>query len=292
MKLFSHRFGGDWTTKKLERLRKYLAAYVKIMSKQHFTFAYIDAFAGTGYRTLKTPENTGELLFPELAAQDSQRFLDGSARIALQVEPHFDKYIFIEKDDNKIVELEKIKDEFPTVRDRIDIVNEEANKYIIGLCARNWEKHRAVMFLDPFGMQVTWPTIKAVGDTQAIDLWLLFPLGIAVNRLLKRDGNIDENWKQKLDDIFGESSWYDAFYQTISTRDLFGEVSQIQKTGNFESIGSYFVNRLKTVFVDVAKNPLPLCNSKNIPLFLLCFACANPKGAKTAIKIAQDILKP
>lgn len=30
---------------------------------------------------------------------------------------------------------------------------------------------------------------------------------------------------------------------------------------------------------------------RNNPLYLLCFASANPKGAKTAIKIAQDILK-
>jgi hypothetical protein len=32
-------------------------------------------------------------------------------------------------------------------------------------------------------------------------------------------------------------------------------------------------------------------NSKNNPLYLLCFASGNPMGAKTAIKIAQDILK-
>jgi hypothetical protein len=45
------------------------------------------------------------------------------------------------------------------------------------------------------------------------------------------------------------------------------------------------------VFEGVARNPLLLVNSKNTPLYLLCFAAANKKGAKTAIKIAQDILK-
>jgi hypothetical protein len=34
-----------------------------------------------------------------------------------------------------------------------------------------------------------------------------------------------------------------------------------------------------------------LLNSQNTPLYLLCFASANPKGAPTAIKIAQHILK-
>jgi hypothetical protein len=32
-------------------------------------------------------------------------------------------------------------------------------------------------------------------------------------------------------------------------------------------------------------------NSKNDPLYLLCFAVGNKKGAPIAIKIAQDILK-
>ncbi|MCI0387950.1 MAG: hypothetical protein MOB07_04160 [Acidobacteria bacterium] len=56
-------------------------------------------------------------------------------------------------------------------------------------------------------------------------------------------------------------------------------------------IEQYFVERLKTVFAGVAENPLPLLNSHNNPLYLLCFASGNPKGAKTAIKIAQDILR-
>ena len=59
------------------------------------------------------------------------------------------------------------------------------------------------MFLDPYGMQVRWDTIEAIAETKAIDLWLLFPLGVAVNRMLKNDGNINESWAEKLDIIFG-----------------------------------------------------------------------------------------
>ncbi len=46
-----HLFGGDWTAEKLERVRKYLVAYATIMKAKRFRFAYIDAFAGTGYRS-------------------------------------------------------------------------------------------------------------------------------------------------------------------------------------------------------------------------------------------------
>jgi len=289
----SQDFGGDWTDEKLERVRKYLAAYTTIMSKQPFRFAYIDAFAGTGYRDLRQETSSGELMFPELAEQESQHFLEGSARIALQIRPGFHKYIFIEKDGRRFEELKKLRDEFPSVQDDIILVNADANSYLQeDLCEnRNWQNHRAVLFLDPYGMQVEWKTIEAIAHTQAIDLWILFPLGVAVNRLLRKDGNIDPVIRARLDRLFGATDWYDAFYRTVKRVGLFGEETITEKVGGFESISEYFVKRLKTTFADVAKNPLPLYNSRNNPLYLLCFASGNPRGAKTAVKIAQHILK-
>jgi three-Cys-motif partner protein len=44
-----NEFGGKWTTEKLNLIRKYLKAYSTIMNKKKFNFAYIDAFAGSGY---------------------------------------------------------------------------------------------------------------------------------------------------------------------------------------------------------------------------------------------------
>lgn len=56
-----------------------------------------------------------------------------------------------------------------------------------------------------------------------------------------------------------------------------------------DTIGAYFNRRLATVFAGVAPNPYTLRHSKG-PLYLLCFAAANPKAAATAIKIADHIL--
>ena len=284
-------FGGDWTTEKLERVRKYLSAYATIMRNQNFHFAYIDAFAGTGYRGYRQDADPNELMFPEMAEQEVQEFLNGSARIALQVEPRFQKYILIEKDENRFAELQTLKDEF--LSDDIDLIQSDANEYLKNLCSKNWIRHqrRAVLFLDPYGMEVEWQTIAMIANTQAIDLWILFPLGIAVNRLLKRDGDVDTTVRHKLDRFFGTTDWYDTFYEIVANPTLFGEEIVIQKTSNFQSIGQYFVERIQTIFTGVAKNPLPLYNSKNNPLYLLCFAAGNPKGTPTAVKIAQDILK-
>jgi three-Cys-motif partner protein len=292
--MIAQQFGGNWTEEKLERVRKYLSAYATIMRKYpYFKFTYIDAFAGTGYRELEKESEDQGYLYPEMVDEDIEKYADGSAHIALQVEPEFPEYIFIEKTKNRFDQLASLKKKFPDKADKIILEHADANSYIIDLCTkRNWVNHRAVLFLDPFGMQVTWDTIKAIAETKAIDLWYLFPLGVGVNRLLKREiKEIPESWEKKLDDIFGTTEWRDVFYKTETNRTLFGEEESVIKDADFVKIGEFFVKRLKTIFAGVAKNPKLLCNSKNNPIYLLCFASGNPRGSKTAIKIAQDILR-
>jgi three-Cys-motif partner protein len=290
------RFGGNWTEEKLLRVKKYLRAYTTIMAKQKFKFAYIDAFAGTGYRKLHmTPrkaEDLFDLMMPDLAGKEPQAFLHGSARIALEIEPRFDRYLFIEKSETRFRELAKLREEYPTQASSIILYNADANVILNELCARDWTHHRAVLFLDPFGMQVEWKTIEAIAKTKAIDLWILFPLGAGVNRLLRRDADIPQRWRDRLDTFFGTKSWESEFYKDESNLDLFDGVKVTRKkVASFESIGQYFVKRLKDIFPAVAENPLPLQNKKGNPLFLLCFAAANVRGGKTAVKIAQHILK-
>ena len=53
-------------------------------------------------------------------------------------------------------------------------------------------------------MQVQWPTtIEAIANTKAIDLWILFPLGQAVNRLLPKKRLPEEPYAKRLTSIFG-----------------------------------------------------------------------------------------
>ncbi len=56
-------------------------------------------------------------MFPGLAEPEVQRFLDGSARITLKVDPCFHRFTFIEKDPRKVKELEKLRGEFPDKAD-------------------------------------------------------------------------------------------------------------------------------------------------------------------------------
>jgi len=290
-------FGGDWTAEKLERVRKYLAAYTVIFARnpkaQKLIPIYVDAFAGTGYRTKPPRLDAQTALFEELAEPESEAFLKGSARIALEVEPPFKQYVFIEQEAARAQELEKLKLQFPDKATCVTIVREDANTYLKEWCKRtDWRAYRAVMFLDPYGMQVDWSLIEAIANTRAVDLWILFPLGIAVNRLLTKAELPPKKWAEALTRILGTEEWRDAFYSVEVERTLFGNQQVRTKEADFGKIGRYFVARLKTIFTAVASNPLPLRNSRNIPLYLLCFAAGNPKGASTALKIAQSILRP
>lgn len=298
-----HTFGGDWTSTKLDILGKYLAAYTtalrdKPTAERPFRKAYIDAFAGTGYRTMSRAgsdvadgETLANLALPDLAEPAPQELLDGSARLALKVEPHFDHYLFIDRSKQHVRELEKLKTEFPDLAPRIDIKRGDANAEIKSLCAkRGWKERRAVLFLDPYGMQVEWDTIEAIARTKAIDLWLLFPLGIGVNRLMmKRLEAIPDGWKRRLDSLLGTESWREELYAVDGTQTtLFGGA---ERNVNVGAIGRYFNERLRSIFPGVADKPAVLRNSGGNPLYLFCFAAANEKGAPVACRIANSLLK-
>ncbi len=288
-----HVFGGEWTSRKLQVLCDYLKAYNIALKNTPFVRAYIDAFAGSGSRGYAEPSGTPEPpLFPALAEPPPQQLLAGSAKMALQVEPRFDRYIFIEKDPGRCAELEGLKAAFPEQRDHIRIHQGDANQTLVALCRKNWHGkpgRREVLFLDPYGLQVNWSTIEAVAQTQAIDLWLLFPLWIAVNRMVPRDGQIPEGWRKRLNDLLGTHEWENVFYETDPQVGLFGDTGGKIKAPA-EKIGRYFVQRLETIFAGVAE-PGILRNAQGRPLFLFCFAAGNPRGAAPALKIARHLLK-
>lgn len=290
----SHTFGGDWTSKKLDILERYLQSYTTALKNQRFVTEYIDAFAGTGYREPPSKAATSEretLLFPELAANEPQQLLEGSARKALRVEPPFDRYIFIERNRERCAQLERLEVEFESLGHTIEICQGDANEEIRRLCNRDWRNRRAVLFLDPYGMQVEWATLEAVARTGTIDLWILFPLGIGVNRLLTKSGDIPNAWRRRLDLLLGTSDWYEEFYKFEPQPTLFGdEINRVVKAST-EVIGKYFNRRLESIFAGVAPQPKVLRNSTNNPLYLLCFAASNHAGKKLALRIARHILE-
>lgn len=282
----SQRFGGDWTEIKLDALRAYLIAYLEALKKQRFRLTYIDAFAGTGYRETGESDTVGS--DPEVA-KCINAYQKGSAKIALELDPGFHEYVFIEKEASKFNELKRLKTEHPEKAARIRLLHGDCNLRLKELCEGSWMERRAVVFLDPFGMQIDWNTIITLSQTRAVDLWILFPHGIGVNRLLRKDGCIPDAWRDKLNACFGSDEWYEIFYKPSQQTELFGD-PPLEKLVSPETIAQYYLDRLSGTFAGVVETPLVLKNSKGSPMFALCFACANAKGAPIAKRIAKYII--
>lgn len=301
------KFGGEWTEIKLQSLKGYLQAYAHIMKKRNYKTVYIDAFAGTGYRHDPSSRSDVNQSIPSLfdVAEESTPTAkpipesDGSARVALQIEPPFSIYVFVEQSAVRAAELEKLRLEHPGKK--ILVRKEDANQYLVKVCNNNkinWKEYRAVLFLDPFGMSVKWSTLESLAKVKAFDIWYLFPLGAGANRLLMKDrSQIDAAWSKRLDDTFGTHAWHDEFYKSDS-ESLFSSIdgisaSQAIKSTSFKKLKEFVLRRLSDLFGEscVANNPRILCNSKMSPMYLLCFATSNPNAATPAIRIAQHMLK-
>jgi three-Cys-motif partner protein len=296
----THEFGGAWTEEKLRRLSAYLAAYNTALKKQTFRRLYIDAFAGTGDRTAGTKRNARQRntslpsvgLFGPIA-EKTLKVMKGSAQRALEVVPPFHTYIFIEKNRRKFAALNRLKTEYPGQADQITLISDDANAAIKKICkSTDWNRSRAVMFLDPFGMQVDWTTLEAIAQTEAVDLWYLVPVGMGIVRLTTRSGKIPPKWEARLNRMLGEAEWRDAFYIEEKLHSLFhdGTTARKIKTTDTAHVERYLVTRLKSIFPFVAEHGLVLRNSRNQPMFLLMFACANKRGGSIALRIAQHVL--
>jgi len=287
----AQKFGGNWTEDKLNCLYQYLKQYKLIFDRnpraKYFTTIYFDAFAGSGYRENERKSEQKSLFGYD---KDAESYLKGSPIISLELDSPFHKYYFVEKNPDYSKELQKIVLRFEKLKDRISIINRDANDFIIEFCQNtDWKKSRAVMFLDPYGMQIEWAVLREIANTQAIDLWLLFPLGVGVNRLLMKGEIPRGKWAEALKRLFGNDCWKD-FYSEEEQPTLFGPEKIAKKTATIDDIGKCFVDRLKTIFCSVTNQPLKLFNSKNNPIFLLIFASNNKKSGKVALRIAEYII--
>ena len=270
------QFGGDWTIEKLDILTGYLDAYLVALKNMKFKKVYVDAFAGTG----------------QITTHDGQHEIAGSARLALLANNHFDQYFFIEKDKKKAAQLQAMVDsKFPVLAKRVHIKNGDANAVLANICsAIDWRYNRALLFLDPYATEVSWVTLETIAQTGSVDVWYLFPFS-ALNRMLRRDGNMDQSWIDRINRLLGDDGWMGEFYEENPQMNLFEDHSVV-KTVTSEDIQDYIIKRLKSIFPAVANNPRVFVNQRNSPLFLFCFAISNssPRAQQLALKIAEYIL--
>ena len=273
-------FGGNWTERKIEIVVEYAKAYLTIMNKYpRFKCLYFDGFAGSGniYKNNKT----------DIEA------IKGAAIRILEIESpkNFDLYYFVEIDEKNKRELDlAISDKFPHKRINSFVVQEDCNVKINSMAAflQKHKDFRVLAFIDPFGMTLNWSSLEVLKGL-GIDLWILVPTGIGMNRLLKRTGEISQAWLRKLELTFGvnQTGVKEYFYKSKTVQTLFGSETMLQKEKDaIEKAGALYRKRLNTVFKFVSEM-LALRNSTGSTMYHLMMASNN----KVAFRIANDIIE-
>jgi three-Cys-motif partner protein len=275
---------GPWAKEKLEALRRYLEFYTKVLKNQgHWLKGtlFVDAFAGPGLSRVRTKEKAEDTLglFDPSDDEEEIEYLKGSPRQALDIANPFTAYIFVEKNPKRIAELRALAEEYRGRR-TIEVQHEDANAALQELLARkvDWRAHRAVVFLDPFGMQVPWSTIETLARTKAIEVIINFPLGMAIQRLLKRSGEIPEGWQISLDTFFGSPHWRKLAYE--ENTGLFGPVKAKVNDAGIQLL-EWYRKRLRAAFGHVS-TPYLIKNTRGNPLYYLIWAGPHRKGLEGA----------
>lgn len=287
MRETEHRFGGAWTEIKLKVLRDYLHFYTTALKSKNFNLLYIDAFAGTGERTVGDEQ-------PSLLG--SEGHLLGSASIALKLERPFDRYVFIERDLRRFRALDTLRQRYPDRR--IECLRGDANRELLTLCTQtSWRQQRAVLFLDPYGLSVEWATLQRIAHTQAIDLWYLFSLSGLVRLTAHDFQQVDQARAERIDTVLGTQDWRTAFYTPLAPdqTDFFSDNPAIglHRQADVDQIEAFVGNRLRAAGFAKVAEPLRLLSRKRAPLYSLFFCVSNPSPAAISLSMraAHHILK-
>jgi three-Cys-motif partner protein len=269
-----YRDVGEWCETKNSIIDDYCAPYTKIIRSQPWfrDVWYVDAFAGD-------PINLSRAYFPIV-----EELVEGSAARALKVDPPFSHHHFIDMDPESVRRLQGLAGD----RQDITVHQGDANKVLLNSIVPyiQWASYRrALVILDPYGMNLKWTTIQALGDTRTADVFINFPMmGINRNSLWRDDSKVSQTSLTTMDDLWGSPEWRSEFYG-VAQLHLFGNPIGI-KTATNASVVDAFCKRMRTeASFQYVANPLPIYNGADRLIYYLIFASKNENGYRIVSEV-------
>ncbi len=257
---------GYWSEIKLDIVEQYALQYSRILSSRknpEFYHIYIDAFAGSGKHISRTKGSS----------------VRGSPQIALDINPPFKEYFFIDINGDKVAELNRIVSGHPEAH----VLEGDCNRKLITEVfpkVRFEDYRRGLCLLDPYGLDLNWEVINRAGQMRSIDMFLNFPvMDMNRNVLWKDPSGVDYADVSRINAFWGDESWSKVAYRPA--RDLFGQTVGMKESNR--TIAVAFKKRLKEVagFKYVSR-PMPMRNSKGATIYYLFFASQQ--------QVADDII--
>jgi len=257
---------GFWTELKHSIIKEYASAYSSILTNKGFYHVYIDAFAGLG----------------EHISRSTQSVVPGSPKIALAVEPPFNEYYFIDLDQDKASQLNRLAKE----NSNVHIFNSDCNEVLlIDVFPKvQWSDYRrGLCILDPYGLDLKWEVIKTAGEMKSIDIFLNFPIQDINRNVLRRDRSLVYPGSiVRMNNYWGDNTWMKEGFSAIGN--MFGYETKVDN----DTFAKSFQKRLQTVAgFRYVPRPLPMKNSMNSTIYYLFFASQQP----VASNIIDDIFR-
>jgi three-Cys-motif partner protein len=258
---------GRWSVLKLDIIERYGSAYATAfnVSGRRLKKYYIDGFSGAGAHVVK---KTGQQI-------------EGSPARALKITPPFDGFYFIDLDKNKTAYLQKLCEG----RSDVQIINDDANTYLRTLLPTIQFKkfNRALCVLDPYGLHLDWEVVQLAGQSEAVDLFLNFPvMDMNRNAIWRMPEQATPEGIERMNRFWGDESWKQAAYAKSKQRNLFSELDADEKQPNSAIVAAFRERLKKAAGFKYVPEPLPMTNSKNAEVYYLFFASPKP--------VAQDIV--
>ena len=258
---------GYWSEVKLDIIKEYAEAYSVIMNAQLNIqqYLYIDGFAGAGVHISKR----------------TKEYLPGSPLNALNVEPPFKEFHFIDLDGGRADVLRKLCVDYSNVKVYEGDCNDLLLQKIFPL-AKYSDYRRALCLLDPYGLHLKWEVVFKAGQMKSIEIFLNFPvMDMNMNVFRRKPQKVDKSQLARMNAFWGDESWRNVAY--TKTKGLFGDM---EEKATIEQVVKAYQNRLKEVagFAYVP-DPIPMRNSTGAILYYLFFASPKETGAK----IVKDI---
>jgi three-Cys-motif partner protein len=264
---------GPWTEVKLDVLRDYAQPYSRILTSQGFHHSYIDAYAASGEHISRT---TGEVV-------------PGSPLIALQTNPPFREYHFIDKDPDRVEQLRQAT----ANRKDVFIHHGDCNRILLDAVFPRIQyenRKRAFCLLDPYNIDLSWDVIAAAGATGTIEIFVNFMvMDMNMNVLLRELARAKPAQIDRMNRFWGDDSWQKATHEPDRQGHFFAEQPETVKVegANTQIAAAYRKRLIEVAGFAYAAEPLAFKNSLGATIYYLFFA--SPKA--TGEKIVEDIFR-
>ena len=208
--------------------------------------------------------------------------MPGSPLNALNVNPPFAEYQFVDINQSRIESLQQVAEQ----RKNVFIHEGDCNQVLLEkvfprVKFKNYR--RGLCLLDPYGLHLDWQVIYTAGQMRSVEIFLNFPImDMNMNVLKHNPEDVPSEQAERMTRFWGDESWKASAYSTSGN--LFGYE---EKTDNEAITNAFRARLLNSAGFKYVSQPLAMKNSRDAVVYYLFFASPKP----VAERIVKDIFK-